>query len=97
MTAMRIVPTITASILLLSAAAFIAAVGRPAAVHENLRHAGYMKTHPHMAHHNPNAITLTPFDGGELLWKFSKPGTLKYGCLIHGHREAGMHGTVVVK
>lgn len=68
-----------------------------ATVRENLQHAKYMKTHPHMAHHDPNAITLTPFTGGELLWKFTKKGTFEYGCLIPGHREAGMHGTVLVQ
>jgi uncharacterized cupredoxin-like copper-binding protein len=68
-----------------------------ATVRDNLHHAAYMKTHPHMAHHDPNAITLTPYTDGELLWKFTKRGTFEYGCLIPGHREAGMHGTVVVK
>jgi uncharacterized cupredoxin-like copper-binding protein len=50
-----------------------------------------------MAHHDPNAITLTPYESGELLWKFTKAGTFEYGCFIPGHREAGMHGTVVVE
>ena len=68
-----------------------------ATVRENLRHAEFMKKHPHMAHRDPNAVTLTPFSEGELLWKFTKPGTFEYGCLIPGHREAGMHGTVVVQ
>jgi uncharacterized cupredoxin-like copper-binding protein len=68
-----------------------------ATVKENLAHAAAMKKNPHMAHHDPNAITLTPFTGGTLLWKFTRRGTFEYGCLIPGHREAGMHGTVVVK
>lgn len=68
-----------------------------ATVEKNLAHAAEMKKHPHMAHRDPNAITLSPFNGGELLWKFSKAGTFEYGCLIPGHREAGMHGTVIVK
>lgn len=68
-----------------------------ATVKDNLKHAAAMKKNPHMAHHDPNAITLTPYVGGELLWKFTKAGTFEYGCLIPGHREAGMHGTVVVK
>ena len=68
-----------------------------ATVRDNLRHAKFMKTHPHMKHRDPNAVTLTAFSGGELLWKFTKRGTFEYGCLIPGHREAGMHGTVVVK
>jgi len=68
-----------------------------ATVKENLKHAAAMKKNPHMAHHDPNAITLAPLNGGELLWKFNKAGTFEYGCLIPGHREAGMHGTIVVK
>jgi uncharacterized cupredoxin-like copper-binding protein len=68
-----------------------------ATVKENLKHAVAMKKNPHMAHHDPNAITLTPYVDGELLWKFTQAGTFEYGCLIPGHREAGMHGTVVVK
>ena len=68
-----------------------------ATVKENRAHAREMKKHPHMAHHDPNAITLAPYNGGELLWKFSKRGTFEYACLIPGHLEAGMHGTVTVK
>jgi uncharacterized cupredoxin-like copper-binding protein len=68
-----------------------------ATVRENREHARAMKKHPHMKHHDPNAITLTPFTGGTLLWKFTKRGTFEYACLIPGHREAGMHGTVVVQ
>jgi uncharacterized cupredoxin-like copper-binding protein len=64
---------------------------------ENLKHAAAMKKNPHMAHRDPNAMTLSPFDSGELLWKFSKAGTFEFGCLIPGHLEAGMHGTVVVE
>lgn len=67
-----------------------------ATIKENLNHAEVMKKNPHMAHHDPNAITLTPFTGGELLWKFTKAGTFEYGCLIPGHREAGMYGVIVV-
>lgn len=68
-----------------------------ATVKENLKHAVDMKKNPHMSHRDPNAITLPPFNGGELLWKFTRRGTFEFGCLIPGHREAGMHGTVIVK
>jgi len=64
---------------------------------ENLKHAREMKMNPHMEHDDPNAITLAPFNSGELVWKFTRAGTFEYGCLILGHREAGMHGVVVVK
>ena len=30
-------------------------------------------------------------------WRFTKPGTFYYGCLIPGHFEAGMIGKVVVE
>ncbi len=63
----------------------------------NLKHAREMKTNPHMEHDDPNAITLAPLNSGELVWKFTKPGTFEYSCLIPGHREAGMRGIVVVK
>lgn len=68
-----------------------------ATVKENLAHAAAMKKNPHMEHRDPNALSLSPVNGGELLWKFSKRGTFEYGCLIPGHREAGMHGTVIVE
>ena len=68
-----------------------------ATVKENLEHANEMKKNPHMVHNEPNAITLAPFTSGELIWKFTKSGLFEYGCLIPGHREAGMHGTIVVK
>ena len=33
----------------------------------------------------------------EIIWTFDKPGTFEYGCLIPGHFEAGMKGTVYVE
>ena len=68
-----------------------------ATVAENRRHAALMKKYPNMEHDDPNAKRLTPFTSGELLWKFTKRGTFEYACLIPGHRQAGMHGTVTVK
>jgi uncharacterized cupredoxin-like copper-binding protein len=68
-----------------------------ATVAENRRHAALMKKYPNMEHDDPNAKRLTPFTSDELIWKFTKRGTFEYACLIPGHREAGMHGTVTVK
>jgi uncharacterized cupredoxin-like copper-binding protein len=42
-------------------------------------------------------MRLAPGKSGEIVWRFTKPGTFEYGCLIPGHREAGMTGTIVVK
>ncbi|WP_456748914.1 cupredoxin domain-containing protein [Bradyrhizobium sp. USDA 4354] len=64
---------------------------------ENLAHADQMKKHPHMEHDDPNAVRLAPKKTAEILWKFSKPGTFEYSCLIPDHREYGMVGQVTVK
>jgi uncharacterized cupredoxin-like copper-binding protein len=64
---------------------------------ENLAHAEQMKKHPHMEHDEPNAARLAPKKTTEILWKFSKPGTFEYSCLIPDHREYGMVGHVTVK
>jgi uncharacterized cupredoxin-like copper-binding protein len=68
-----------------------------ATVAENNKHAELMKKYPHMEHVDPNAKRLTPFTDGEMVWRFTKRGTFEYACLIPGHREAGMHGTIDVK
>jgi uncharacterized cupredoxin-like copper-binding protein len=64
---------------------------------ENLKHAQSMKKNPDMEHDDPNAKKLAPGKAGDLVWKFTKAGEFEYSCLIPGHREAGMIGTVVVK
>ena len=63
----------------------------------NRKHAELMKKFPDMEHADPNAVRLSPFASGVILWKFTKHGTFEYACLIPGHLEAGMHGQVVVK
>ena len=64
---------------------------------ENLAHAVEMKKHPHMEHDDPNGVRLAPSKTAEILWKFSKPGTFEYSCLIPDHRDNGMVGHVTVK
>jgi uncharacterized cupredoxin-like copper-binding protein len=64
---------------------------------DNRKHAVLMKKFPDMEHDDPNAKRLSPFSSAEILWKFIKRGEFEYACLIPGHLEAGMHGTVVVK
>ena len=63
----------------------------------NRKHAELMKRFPDMRHGDPNAVRLSPFASGSILWKFTTRGTFEYACLIPGHREAGMYGTVNVK
>jgi uncharacterized cupredoxin-like copper-binding protein len=64
---------------------------------ENLKHAEEMKKNPEMEHDDPNAKRLAPKKTNEVIWRFTKAGEFEFGCLIPGHREAGMIGTVVVK
>lgn len=63
----------------------------------NLKHAEEMAKNPDMEHDDPNAKRLTPGGSGEILWKFTDAGTFDFSCLIPGHREAGMSGSIVVK
>jgi uncharacterized cupredoxin-like copper-binding protein len=64
---------------------------------DNLKHAALMKKFPDMEHDDPNGKSVQPGAKAELLWRFSKTGTFEFSCLIPGHREAGMVGTVTVK
>jgi uncharacterized cupredoxin-like copper-binding protein len=64
---------------------------------DNLKHAELMQKYPDMEHDDPNGKTLQPKANSEILWRFTKRGTFEFGCLIPGHREAGMTGTVVVR
>lgn len=68
-----------------------------ASIEDNLKHAEAMKKNPDMEHDDPNAKRIDPKKSSELVWKFSKPGQFEFACLIPGHREAGMLGTVIVK
>lgn len=68
-----------------------------ATVEENRKHAEQMKKNPDMEHDDPNAKRLPPKKGDEIVWQFTKAGEFEYACLIPGHLEAGMRGTIVVK
>lgn len=64
---------------------------------ENLKHGEMMKKFPEMEHDDPNNKTVQPKGKAEILWRFDKAGTFEIGCLIPGHREAGMLASVEVK
>ncbi len=68
-----------------------------ATAEENIKHADQMMENHEMAHTDPNARRLAPKKSDEMVWRFTKAGTFEFGCLIPGHREAGMIGTIVVK
>jgi putative spermidine/putrescine transport system substrate-binding protein len=61
------------------------------------RHAVMMQMMPDMQHSGPNMESLAPGERGELIWKFTRTGTVSFACLQVGHMEAGMRGVVAVQ
>ena len=66
-------------------------------VANNAKHKKEMEKNPDMEHDDPNGKRLAPKASNELVWRFTKAGTFEFACLIPGHYESGMKGTVVVK
>ena len=59
-------------------------------------HAETMRRHPDMEHDDPNMTKVAPGGAGNLIWKFTRAGTVEFACLIPGHYEAGMKGNIRV-
>lgn len=59
-------------------------------------HAAMMRQMPTMQHHDSDAMSLQPGERGELVWHFARAGKVDFACLVPGHMEAGMAGTVTV-
>lgn len=66
-------------------------------VSNNAKHKIAMQKNPDMEHDDANGKRLNPDGSSEIIWRFTKAGTFEYACLIPGHYESGMKGTVVVK
>ncbi len=60
------------------------------------KHAEMMQKHPGMEHDEPYMAHVKPGAKEDIVWTFTKPGSYMYGCLIPGHFEAGMKGTIKV-
>lgn len=59
-------------------------------------HAALMKKHPGMEHDEPYMAHVPAGKRGDIVWNFNRPGQFQFACLIPGHYEAGMVGTIVV-
>jgi len=68
-------------------------LGTEAALKE---HYALMLKFPEMEHSDPNIASVEPGKTGEVIWKFTKVGTVSFACLHPGHYEAGMKGTIKV-
>jgi uncharacterized cupredoxin-like copper-binding protein len=64
---------------------------------DNRKHAQLMKKYPDMEHADPNGKSVPAYMTDEIVWRFTKSGAFEFACLIPGHLEAGMVGTITVK
>ena len=60
------------------------------------KHAEEMKQNPSMSHDKPFMVNIAPGETGTNTWQSTESGVFHFGCLIPGHYEAGMRGTVIV-
>ena len=60
-------------------------------------HAEMMAKHPGMEHDEPYMAHVSPGKTGDIVWTFNRAGDFEFACLIAGHFEAGMRGTIRVK
>lgn len=68
-------------------------IGTPAVLAE---HAALMAKHPGMEHDAPYMVHVDPGKTGEIVWHFNRTGSFEFACLIAGHYQAGMRGTLSV-
>lgn len=60
------------------------------------QHAALMKRFPNMEHDEPYMAHVPPGKQREIVWTFNRTGEFDFACLLPGHYEAGMVGTVKV-
>jgi len=68
-------------------------IGTPA---ELAKHAALMAKFPNMEHDEAYMVHVGPGQTGEIVWHFNRAGSFGFACLIAGHYEAGMRGTLTV-
>lgn len=65
-------------------------------ISELKKHAALMVKYPDMQHSDPNQASVEPGQTAELVWRFTRSGTIDFACLQPGHHDAGMRGQVRV-
>jgi uncharacterized cupredoxin-like copper-binding protein len=63
---------------------------------ELAKHAAMMARFPNMEHDEAYMVHVDPGKTGEIVWHFNRAGSFEFACLIAGHYEAGMRGTITV-
>ncbi|MBC7602918.1 MAG: cupredoxin family protein [Ramlibacter sp.] len=69
-------------------------IGTASALEE---HAALMLKFPNMEHDEPYMAHVAAGRKGELVWTFNRAGNFDFACLIAGHYQAGMKGTINVR
>ena len=69
-------------------------IGTPAALAE---HAEMMQRFPNMEHAEAHMAHVPAGQSRALVWRFNRAGQFAFACLINGHFQAGMRGTIEVK
>jgi uncharacterized cupredoxin-like copper-binding protein len=59
-------------------------------------HVAMMARFPGMQHDEPYMAHIAPGQSGEMIWTFNRAGEFDFACLIAGHYQAGMVGTIRV-
>ncbi len=59
-------------------------------------HAEAMLKNPNMDHDEAHMVHVDPGKTGEIIWTFNRAGEFEFACLIAGHFQAGMKGTIRV-
>jgi uncharacterized cupredoxin-like copper-binding protein len=49
-----------------------------------------------MQHDEAYLAHVAPGQTGEIVWHFNRAGKFEFACLVAGHYDAGMRGTLVV-
>ena len=63
---------------------------------ELMEHAQMMKRFPNMEHDEPYMAHVAPGHTVDILWAFNRSGRFEFACLLPGHYDAGMKGSVEV-
>ena len=63
---------------------------------ENDKHAELMVKFPNMEHDEPYMAHVPAGKTGQIVWTFNRAGSFEFACLIAGHYQAGMVGTITV-
>src|SRR6218665_2008179 len=59
-------------------------------------HAALMSQPPGMQHDGPSMAHVQAGQQRDIVWTFNRPGQFDFACLVAGHYQSGMTGTITV-